>query len=170
MRSDVVVAIDDDSDQVALLSTILSQSGYAVVTALDGASGIQAVQEHRPLLVTVDLDMPGIDGVETTRRIREFSDCFVLIVTSRQNEVDLISGLGAGADGYVSKPLSPRAFRARVGACVVRAACSPAHQNSPSALSTDHDCQDMPPSATSEISAIIEFWPCSAQSWIIRAK
>ncbi|MDN4174567.1 response regulator [Nocardioides sp. SOB77] len=116
----VAVVIDDEPDARALLETILVAAGFDVVTAGDGAEGLRAVRAHTPRLITLDLSMPGTDGFAVLREVRELSSAYVVIVSMRADEVDLLQGLGSGADGYVVKPVRPREFRARVEALLRR--------------------------------------------------
>jgi len=104
----VAVVIEDDADVRDLIDLVLTQSGFRTVLAADGESGLAAVREHRPVLTTVDVQMPGMDGFETTRRIRETSSTYLIMVTALADEDDVVRGFEAGADDYLVKP-----FRAR---------------------------------------------------------
>ncbi|HEY8294210.1 MAG TPA: response regulator transcription factor, partial [Micrococcaceae bacterium] len=110
------VVVDDDADIRLLLSQTLGMQGFDVVQAATGAEGLDRIREHRPDLVTLDLNLPDLDGTEVCRRLREFSDAYVIMVTARSEEIDELMGLQIGADDYVSKPFSPRAIQARITA------------------------------------------------------
>ncbi|NLE97897.1 MAG: response regulator transcription factor [Propionibacterium sp.] len=131
----MAVVIEDDEDIRGLLVTLLTQSGFTVHEASVGADGVRAVHDHDPVLVTVDLGLPDIDGYEVTRRIRQFSDAYVLMLTARSEEIDALMGLDVGADDYVVKPFRPRELRARVEAMMRRPRTIGASPSSPSAPS-----------------------------------
>src|SRR5690348_12181585 len=114
------LVIEDDADVRALLSELLRQSGFDVVEALTGADGLEAVRTREPDLVTLDLNLPDLDGMEVCRRIREVSDAYVIMLTGRPDEIDRLLGLETGADDYLTKPFSPRELRARVAAMMRR--------------------------------------------------
>lgn len=125
----IAVVVEDDEDIRGLLVTLLTQSGFIVHEASRGADGVAAVQEHDPVLITVDLGLPDIDGYEVTRRVRRFSDAYVLMLTARSEEIDALMGLDAGADDYVVKPFRPRELRARVEALMRRPRSGGAQQS-----------------------------------------
>ncbi|MHC6595101.1 response regulator transcription factor [Arthrobacter sp. C152] len=116
----VAVVVEDDADMRNLLEGMLVQTGFEVHTAKDGREGVQLVRDRQPCVVTLDVGMPGIDGFETLRRIRQFSDAYVLMLTGRDAESDVLTALQAGADDYLTKPLRPREMRARIGAMLRR--------------------------------------------------
>ena len=99
-----------------LCQHMLESEGFAVSVAKDGERGVALARSERPELVLLDITLPGMDGFEVCRRIREFSDAYVLMVTARNEEVDKIVGLTVGADDYVTKPFSSRELSARIGA------------------------------------------------------
>lgn len=109
----VAVVVEDDPAVAELLTLILQQIGFRVVVAVDGLGGIEAVRTHQPALTTVDVALPGVDGLEVTRRIREFSSAYVVIVSTYAGEDDILGGFAAGADDYVAKPFRPREVRSR---------------------------------------------------------
>jgi len=110
------VVIEDDGDIRHLISHALSDIGLEVTTAATGPAGIDAVQAVDPDVVTLDLGLPGIDGIEVCRRIREQTDAYIIMVTARTDEIDRLLGLETGADDFMSKPFSPRELQARVNA------------------------------------------------------
>jgi two-component system OmpR family response regulator len=116
----VALVIEDDEDTAALLEVVLAQAGFSVLTADNGADGIALAREHRPALATIDVAMPEMDGLEATRRIREFSPTYIVIISSRSQEQDILAGFDAGADDYVPKPIRPVELRARLAAVARR--------------------------------------------------
>ena len=115
------VIIEDDPEIRHILSDVLESAGFSTVSAGNGIDGVRAVLTYRPLLTTVDVTMPGIDGFEAARRIRAAqSDTYIIMLTGLNDEADVIAGLGAGADDYLLKPFRPRELRARVEALMRR--------------------------------------------------
>jgi DNA-binding response OmpR family regulator len=110
------LVVEDDEDMRSLIGFTLSTQGFDVMTVESGLEGVEAVRDHNPDLVTLDLGLPGIDGIEACRRIREISDAYVVMITSRDDEVERLIGLETGADDFLSKPFSPRELKARVNA------------------------------------------------------
>jgi DNA-binding response OmpR family regulator len=110
------LVVEDDEDMRLLIEFTLSTQGFDVMTVDSGLAGVEAVRAHNPDLVTLDLGLPGIDGIEACRRIREISDAYVVMITSRDDEVERLIGLETGADDFLSKPFSPRELKARVNA------------------------------------------------------
>jgi DNA-binding response OmpR family regulator len=117
----IVVVVEDDEDVRALIEVTLQQAGFTVHTASTGAQGVALVRIHDPVVTTVDVSLPDIDGFEVVRRLRTFSDTVVVMLTGRVDEPDTLMGLEAGADEYVTKPFRPRELRARVEALLRRA-------------------------------------------------
>lgn len=118
----VAVVVEDDEDIRELMVALLGQSGFEVHAAATGADGVHAVKENDPVLVTVDLGLPDIDGYEVTRRVRRFTDAYVMMLTARSEEIDTLLGLDAGADDYLTKPFSHAVLVARLRALVRRGA------------------------------------------------
>lgn len=116
----VAVVIEDDADMRNLLEAVLGQAGFEVHSAVDGRQGVEIVREHQANIVTLDVGLPDIDGFEVLRRIRNFSDAYVVMLTGRTEEPDLLMALHAGADDYIAKPFRPRELRARVAAMMRR--------------------------------------------------
>lgn len=116
----VAVVIEDDADIRNLLEGVLRQAGFEVHTAVDGRDGVEVVRNNGAHVVTLDIGLPDIDGFEVLRRIRNFSDAYVVMLTGRTDEPDLLSALNAGADDYIAKPFRPRELRARVAAMMRR--------------------------------------------------
>ena len=118
MRTAVV--IEDDADIRSLLTAVLEQAGFAVHSAGDGYAGVDLVRAHDPLVTTLDVNMPGMDGFETAKRIRALSSTYLVILTARTDEIDTLHGLESGADDYIAKPFRPRELRARIDAMLRR--------------------------------------------------
>ena len=116
----VAVVVEDDDDIRTSLKEVLQQSGFAVFETSSGSEGVKAVREHNPVVVTMDLGLPDFDGIEASRRIRTFSDAYLIIVTGRAEEGDALMGFEAGADDYLTKPFRPRELRARIAAMLRR--------------------------------------------------
>jgi two-component system OmpR family response regulator len=116
----VAVVIEDDDDIRNLLETVLAQAGFEVVSRGNGLDGIEAVRAFDPTITTLDVNMPGIDGFETAKRIRAFSSTYIIMLTALQDEIDTLQGLEAGAHDYVTKPFRPRELRARIEAMLRR--------------------------------------------------
>ncbi|GAA4191403.1 response regulator transcription factor [Gryllotalpicola kribbensis] len=114
------VVIEDDDGIRELIQAVLEQIGLRVFAASSGVDGVARVSECRPVLVTIDVNMPGIDGFETAKRIREISAAYIIMLTARDEEIDALQGLSSGADDYVLKPFRPRELRARAEAMLRR--------------------------------------------------
>lgn len=114
------VVIEDDDNIRELHRQVLTQSGFAPVLASNASDGLAAVRDFNPAVTLVDVQMPGMDGFAAARRIREFSDTYILMVTALADEIDVIEGLSAGADDYIQKPFRPRELRARIEALLRR--------------------------------------------------
>ena len=110
------VVVEDDADIRMLLARTLQRHGFDVAEAITGAEGLRLAREHVPDLVTLDLNLPDLDGTEVCRRLREFSDAYIVMITGRAEEIDELIGLQIGADDYISKPFSPRTVQARIEA------------------------------------------------------
>ncbi|MUK00907.1 response regulator [Vibrio cholerae] len=114
--SRVALIIEDDADVRQLLVMTLGMNGFTTIEAETGRQGVALVRERQPDLVTLDLNLPDIDGVEVCRQIRPLTDAYVIMITARQDEIDRLIGLEIGADDFVVKPFSPREVGARVNA------------------------------------------------------
>ncbi|MEX5258380.1 response regulator [Kocuria arenosa] len=115
-----VLVVDDEIDLARLIEGYLRAAGLETAVCHTGLEAVAAVREFVPDVVVLDLGLPGIDGIEVCRQVRSFSDCYVLMLTAREEEVDKIVGLSVGADDYVTKPFSPRELVARVQAMLRR--------------------------------------------------
>lgn len=116
----VAVVVEDDADIRNLLDAVLTQAGFETHTVFDGLAGVEAVRDHDPIVTTLDVSLPGIDGFEVARRIRAFSSTYIVMLTARNEEIDTLIGLDAGADDYLTKPFRPRELRARIEAMLRR--------------------------------------------------
>jgi DNA-binding response OmpR family regulator len=116
-----ILVVDDDRDLVDVLTYVMQREGFSVIPAYDGDSGWRRFQDDRPSLVLLDINMPGVDGIEVCRRIRVVASTPVVMLTARTEEADIVRALGIGADDYVTKPFSPRQLLARVKAVLRRA-------------------------------------------------
>ena len=110
------VVIEDHDDIRNLLAQTIGMRGFTVTTAATGLDGLEAVRRDGADLITLDLNLPDLDGMEVCRRVREISDAYLLMVTARPGEIDRLRGLELGADDYISKPFSPRELQARIEA------------------------------------------------------
>lgn len=108
------LVVDDEPSLVRVVEGYLVQDGFEVRTAADGETALTLARASEPDVVVLDLGLPGMDGIEVCRRLRTFSSCYVLMLTARADEVDMLIGLAVGADDYVTKPFSPRALMARI--------------------------------------------------------
>ncbi|WP_090972483.1 response regulator transcription factor [Nocardioides exalbidus] len=131
MNERIAVVVEDDHDVGDVISKLLDQAGFDVVVASTGADALAVIRERKPDLVTLDLSLPDIDGVEVCRQIRLVSDCYVIVVSGRTAEVDRLIGLEVGADDYLVKPFSMRELQARVAALFRRPRTSEALVSEP---------------------------------------
>ncbi len=115
-----VLVVDDEKNLAELVRDYLEREGYRVLIAEDGPTALEMARTFDPDLVVLDVMLPEIDGIEVCRRLRAFSDAYVLMLTARAEEIDRIVGLSVGADDYVAKPFSPRELVARVKAMLRR--------------------------------------------------
>ncbi len=121
MRQKTVLLIDDSETARATLTDRLEKSGYAVTSAADGREGLRRLYDTHPDVVLLDVVMPGIDGWKTLELIRDVSEVPVIMLTSRDTELERVRGLRGGADDYVGKPFSPSELTARIEAVLRRA-------------------------------------------------
>ncbi|MBL9038810.1 MAG: response regulator transcription factor [Archangium sp.] len=111
-----LLVIDDDAALTSVLVSFLEEEGYSVATAVNGLEGLKRFKAEPPDLVVLDVLMPEMDGLEVCRRIRAQSRVPIILLTSRNDEVDRVTGLETGADDYVTKPFSLRELGARIRA------------------------------------------------------
>jgi DNA-binding response OmpR family regulator len=115
-----ILIIEDETELVKVLRSYLEQAGFTVLAAYRGDSGLSTWEQKRPDLVILDLNLPGMDGLDVARQIRHKAQTPILMLTARVDETDQIIGLELGADDYVAKPFSPRVVVSRVRALLRR--------------------------------------------------
>lgn len=115
-----ILVVDDETVLAGVVANYMDRTGFEARVCGDGAEAVRVVGEWEPSVVLLDLGLPSLDGVEVCRRIRQFSDCYVIMLTARDEENDTLAGLSAGADDYVTKPFSVREVVARVEAMLRR--------------------------------------------------
>ena len=115
--SKTILVVEDQVDNRKILRDLLTNSGFEVIEAVDGLEGLRVAQTHRPDLILMDIQLPGIDGYEATRRIKNnaaLKDIPIIVVTSYALSGDENKAFEAGCDAYVAKPYSPRQMLAKV--------------------------------------------------------
>ena len=118
-----ILIVDDEPDILEFLQYNLELEDFEVLTASDGASGLNAARKHRPDLIVLDIMMPEMDGVEVCRRLREdpaFESTAITFLTARQEDYSQIAALEQGGDDYIAKPIKPRVLVARIKALLRR--------------------------------------------------
>lgn len=121
MSKDVILVVDDEPSILKLLAMYLEREGFSIEKAEDGLAAIETYTRARPILVILDLMLPGMDGYEVCRAIRARDDTTaILMLTARDEDIDKIIGLELGADDYMTKPFNPRELVARVKAILRR--------------------------------------------------
>lgn len=121
-----IVVVDDEPAIVELIRFHLEGAGFRVVAAGDGHAALELAQREQPVLMVLDVMLPGIDGFEVCRRLRaQGNQVPILMLTARKDEVDRVLGLEFGADDYLTKPFSPREMMARIKAILRRTAPAP---------------------------------------------
>lgn len=129
------VVVDDEQALASVIGGYLEREGFEVALCHDGSAAVSVLREVDPDVVVLDLGLPGVDGVEICRQLRTFSDCYVVMLTARSDEIDTLIGLSVGADDYMSKPFSPRELVARIRVMLRRPRRSTA---------TPHETSQMP--------------------------
>ena len=114
--NELILVVDDEPKIVKLARDYLEQAGFRVVAAREGTDALEAARRERPDLVVLDLGLPGMDGLDVCRALRQESSVPIIMLTARVEETDRLIGLELGADDYVTKPFSPRELVARVRA------------------------------------------------------
>lgn len=120
-----ILVVDDEQDIVDLISYNLRKEGYSVFTATDGETALSLAAEQKPDLVILDIMMPGYDGFEICRLLRQIpatAAASIIFLTAKTGEIDQILGLELGADDYIQKPVSPRVLVARIKTILRRSA------------------------------------------------
>ena len=120
MTAKRVLVVDDDVKTVELVKLYLNRDGYRVLTAYDGVEALRQAREGHPDLIVLDIMLPGIDGLEVCRTLRNESEVPIIMLTAKTTDQDKLTGLSLGADDYMTKPFSPRELAARVRAVLRR--------------------------------------------------
>ena len=120
------LVVDDERALAGLVCSYLERDGFEVSKAHDGQEAIELAREFDPDVMVLDLGLPQLDGVEVCRVVRTFSDCYIIMLTARTEEIDKLIGLSVGADDYLTKPFSPRELLARIHAMLRRPRASTA--------------------------------------------
>lgn len=115
-----VLIVEDDNKTSSLINLYLQREGYDTAIAVDGVEALKLARQQNPAVVILDLMLPRLDGLEVCRKLREFSDVPILMLTARGEEFDRVLGLTIGADDYMVKPFSPRELVARIKAMLRR--------------------------------------------------
>jgi DNA-binding response OmpR family regulator len=115
-----VLIVEDAPEAAELATALLRGAGFDTSTAGTGQAAMELARAHQPDVILLDLGLPDADGTDLCRSLREFSDAYIVMLTSRDEEVDKVLGLKLGADDYVTKPYSPRELLARVEALLRR--------------------------------------------------
>jgi len=115
-----ILIVDDEAPVRETVRAYLEKDGYKVHTAADGNTALQAIRAFKPDVAVLDIMLPGMDGLEVLRRLRQESNAWVIMLTARTEEMDKILGLKMGADDYLTKPFSPRELVARIEAMLRR--------------------------------------------------
>ena len=118
--SQKILVVEDEQSIRTIVRTYLESAGFTVSCVEDGLSALEAARRQRPDLVVLDLNLPGMDGIEVAARLRQESEVYILMLTARSEEADRVAGLRIGADDYLTKPFSPRELVARVEAILRR--------------------------------------------------
>ena len=132
-----ILVVDDETALVELVRSYLEREQYEVLTAADGRAALDLARAVHPDLVVLDVMLPGLDGIEVCRQLRQFSDAYVILLTARTEEIDKILGLTVGADDYLTKPFSPRELVARIKARLRRPRQTAAESSASSASLDD---------------------------------
>ena len=133
--SDTILVVDDEQRIIDLARMYLEQDGFQVRSVTNGASARRMILQDKPSLVVLDLMLPGMDGLEVCRRVREQSDVPIIMLTARSDDIDKIVGLELGADDYLTKPFNPRELVARIKAILRRADRAGAQEEAVPAMS-----------------------------------
>ena len=120
-RKPLILVVDDDPGILKLVTLNLELEGYQVITASDGKTALQLVENEQPTLVILDVMMPGLDGLQVTQRIRKNMNLPIIILSAKGETSDRVSGLDVGADDYLAKPFEPAELLARVRSVLRRA-------------------------------------------------
>jgi two-component system alkaline phosphatase synthesis response regulator PhoP len=134
MSNESILVMEDEEDILELLKYNLGKEGYRVTAVASGEEGLQAVQTSLPHLILLDLMLPGVDGLEVCRRLKQDARTRpvpIVMLTAKGEEADIVAGLELGADDYITKPFSPRVLLARVRAVLRRRVPIPTAEDTP---------------------------------------
>lgn len=120
MNSGKILVVEDEASIRNIVRTYLENAGFVAICVDNGPEALTLAREHKPDLIILDLNLPGMDGTEVAARVRQESDVYILMLTARSEESDRVAGLRIGADDYLTKPFSPRELVARVEAILRR--------------------------------------------------
>lgn len=136
-----ILIVEDEKNINDILSYTFTQSGYKALSAYDGVTGLEMCLRENPGLVLLDINLPGMDGMDVCKEIRKTSNVPIIMLTAREDEVDKVLGLEFGADDYITKPYSARELSARVKALLRRSEISnaPAETKNTSNIITSGD-------------------------------
>ena len=130
-KTDTILIVDDEQRIIDLAKMYLEPDGFCVTSATSGTAAKRMILRDKPSLVVLDLMLPGMDGLEVCRRVREESDVPIIMLTARSEDIDKIVGLELGADDYMTKPFNPRELLARIRAILRRADRADAEEEAP---------------------------------------
>jgi len=111
-----IVVVEDNPELASLIAKTLNKESFEASVAADAETGLKLARQLSPDMVLLDVSLPGIDGIEACRLLREFSDAYVIMLTAQSSEADRLAGLAIGADDYMTKPFYPRELVARIRA------------------------------------------------------
>lgn len=131
-----ILVIEDEQNINDILTFSLNKEGYKTLSALDGVKGLEMALTENPDLILLDVMLPGLDGWEVCKKVRETSQVPIIMLTAREDEVDKVLGLELGADDYITKPYSMRELAARVKANIRRSNVQTSHEAEPENQST----------------------------------
>ncbi|MFW5942169.1 MAG: response regulator transcription factor [bacterium] len=120
MATASILVVEDEASIQTIVRTYLESAGYSVSVVDNGPDALTKAREWKPDLIVLDLNLPGMDGMEVASRLRQESEVYILMLTARDEETDKVAGLRIGADDYLTKPFSPRELVARVEAILRR--------------------------------------------------
>ena len=144
MKSAQILVVEDEISIQTIVRTYLESSGYSVTVVDNGPEALAQAQVLQPDLVILDLNLPGMDGMEVAARLRDASGVYILMLSARGEEADRVAGLRLGADDYLTKPVSPRELAARVEAALRRSFPPPPSTPSNSSLAIRTATEPLP--------------------------
>lgn len=131
-----ILIVEDEKNINDILTFTFEKEGYKTLSAYDGITGVEMALNNNPNIVLLDINLPGMDGMDACKEIRKISNVPIIMLTAREDEVDKIVGLELGADDYITKPYSARELSARVKALLRRSEISAAAQPKPENVNT----------------------------------